>query len=64
VAHSEPGMRRQRAPRLGSRQWRALRSGMRQRRGPGPGLRMEGGISTVVSWATEEREHLAVSKNC
>jgi hypothetical protein len=37
VAHSEPGMRRQRAPRPGSRRWRALRPGMRQRRGPGPG---------------------------
>jgi hypothetical protein len=49
---------------LGTRRWHALRPGTRQRHAPGSGSRMSGSGGAAVSRATEEREHLAVLKNC
>jgi hypothetical protein len=64
VACFESGMRRRHALRPGSRRWCALRLGTRQWCAPGLGLRMAGGGGATVFRVTDEREHLAVSKNC
>jgi hypothetical protein len=54
TAYSKSGMRRQCAPRPGSRWQRALRLGTRQRCALGPGSRMTSGGGTTVSRVTEE----------
>jgi hypothetical protein len=58
-----PRSRRWRAPWLGMRQWCAPGQGPRRQRALGLGLRVaDGGGSTMVSRATEEREGAWVRK--
>jgi hypothetical protein len=61
---SGPGMMRWHTLRPGSRRQRALRPGMNQRHAQGQGSRTVGSGDIMVSREIEEREHLAVSKNC
>jgi hypothetical protein len=64
VACSRLGTRRRRAPRPGSRWRHPPRPGMMQQRALRSVSKMAGGGGMLMSRATEEREHLAVLKNC